>query len=250
MKKIIFALLFIGLELMASNVYELTRKCTACHGANFDKSALGKSAIVYGQSAYQIEASLKGYKAGTQNKAGMGSLMKEQVAAFSDYEIKIIAEYIDSLSNAAAPAADAAAAPATDWPFVCSGTEIGRFGSNRFFKVAGNDDYPLILADTESIKIDKKNKLIQVWTIWLASYSGKLDLIRQSGKYDNYNFGYNLAHITIDYKNMRFLSDSFSRYNCDNSLITSTSISKWVNSAPNTITEDMIKSIMQKYNLK
>lgn len=76
---------------------DLSAKCAACHGAAFEKVALGRSNIVKIQSAYSIEASLKAYKAGAQNKAGMGALMKAQVAAFSDNDIKDIAAYITTI---------------------------------------------------------------------------------------------------------------------------------------------------------
>jgi cytochrome c553 len=44
-----------------------------------------------------IDADLKGYKAGTLNKHGMGMLMKGQVASLSDADIKALAEYIHGL---------------------------------------------------------------------------------------------------------------------------------------------------------
>ncbi len=94
MKKIALAMLFAGVSLMAADGKALTAKCAACHGPSFEKVALGKSAIVKGQSAATIEASLKGYKAGTLNKSGMGQLMKAQVGAYSDADIKAIASYI------------------------------------------------------------------------------------------------------------------------------------------------------------
>jgi len=94
MKKIALAMLFAGVSLMAADGKALSAKCAACHGANFEKAALGKSAIVKGQAAGAIEASLKAYKAGTQNKAGMGALMKGQVASMSDADMKALASYI------------------------------------------------------------------------------------------------------------------------------------------------------------
>jgi len=94
MKKIALAMLFAGMSLMAADGKALTAKCAACHGASFEKAALGKSAIVKGQKAAAIEASLKAYKAGTQNKAGMGALMKGQVATMSDADIKAVAAYV------------------------------------------------------------------------------------------------------------------------------------------------------------
>ncbi len=94
MKKIALAMLFAGMSLMAADGKALAGKCAACHGASFEKAALGKSVIVKGQSAATVEASLKAYKAGTQNKAGMGALMKGQVATMSDADMKALATYI------------------------------------------------------------------------------------------------------------------------------------------------------------
>jgi cytochrome c len=97
MKKIALAMLFAGVSLMASDGKALAAKCVACHGASFEKVALGKSAVVKGQSAATIETALKGYKAGTLNKNGMGALMKGQVATMSDADMKALAGYIAGL---------------------------------------------------------------------------------------------------------------------------------------------------------
>ncbi len=75
----------------------LYAKCAGCHGADGKTKALGKSAVIAGQPAEEIEKKLKEYKAGTRNVAGMGMLMKGQVASLSDEDIKVLAQYIASL---------------------------------------------------------------------------------------------------------------------------------------------------------
>jgi cytochrome c553 len=75
----------------------LFAKCAGCHGADGKTAALGKSAIIAGQSAGDLETKIAGYKAGTLNTAGMGALMKGQVSSFSDEEIKAVATYISGL---------------------------------------------------------------------------------------------------------------------------------------------------------
>lgn len=75
----------------------LFAKCAGCHGADGKTKALGKSAIIAGEPADEIEKKLQEYKAGTRNVAGMGMLMKGQVASLSDDEIKALAAYIASL---------------------------------------------------------------------------------------------------------------------------------------------------------
>ena len=75
----------------------LYAKCAGCHGADGKTKAMGKAHPVAGQSAADLETKLHGYKAGTLNVAGMGALMKGQVASMSDDDIKAVAAYIAGL---------------------------------------------------------------------------------------------------------------------------------------------------------
>ena len=75
----------------------LFAKCAGCHGQNGEKKALGKSNPIKGWEAAKVEEALKGYKAGTLNTHGMGGVMKGQVAAMSDEDIKALAAYIATL---------------------------------------------------------------------------------------------------------------------------------------------------------
>ena len=72
-------------------------KCAGCHGTDGHTKALGKSAVIAGQSASDIETKLAAYKAGTRNVANMGMLMKGQVASMDEATIKAVAAYISSL---------------------------------------------------------------------------------------------------------------------------------------------------------
>ena len=81
-------------------------KCTGCHGAHFEKKALGKSKVVKDMSKADIVAALKGYKAGTYGGA-MKGIMKGQVASLSDADIQAMADSIKGGSATTAPAASA-----------------------------------------------------------------------------------------------------------------------------------------------
>jgi len=70
-----------------------TTACAGCHGANFEKSALGKSKIVKDLSKAEIETALKGYKDGSYGGA-MKGVMKGQVAKLTDKDITEIATSI------------------------------------------------------------------------------------------------------------------------------------------------------------
>ena len=84
----------LGSLLAASTLYGAsTAACAGCHGQHFEKSAMGKSKIVKDMSTADILVALKGYKAGTYGGA-MKGLMKGQVAALSDADMKAMAEMI------------------------------------------------------------------------------------------------------------------------------------------------------------
>ena len=68
-----------------------TAACAGCHGANFEKAALGKSKIVKDMTKDEIIKALKGYKDGTYGGA-MKGVMKGQVAKLTDKDIEEIAE--------------------------------------------------------------------------------------------------------------------------------------------------------------
>jgi len=97
MKKLAITMLLAGSTLLMADGAAAFAKCVGCHGANGEKSALGKSAIIKGQAATKTIKQINGYKAGTLNQHGMGSLMKGQVASMDDATIKEVADYIATM---------------------------------------------------------------------------------------------------------------------------------------------------------
>jgi cytochrome c len=97
MKKLAIAMLLAGATSLMADGAALYAKCAGCHGANGEKKALGKSAVITGQDAAKTVEQLKGYKAGTLNQNGMGGLMKGQVAAMSDADIQAVSDYIAAM---------------------------------------------------------------------------------------------------------------------------------------------------------
>ena len=67
--------------------------CIACHGAQFEKVAMGVSKVVKDMSKEEIIAALKGYKDGSYG-GNMKALMKGQVAGWDDAKIKAAAKQI------------------------------------------------------------------------------------------------------------------------------------------------------------
>lgn len=71
------------------------KACASCHGANFEKAAMGKSKIVSDMTHAEIAELLKSYK----NVAGFGhspmkGAMAGQVKKYSDAELEAFAQTI------------------------------------------------------------------------------------------------------------------------------------------------------------
>jgi len=67
--------------------------CVACHGAQFEKVAMGVSKVVKDMSKEDIIAALKGYKDGSYG-ASMKALMQGQVGSWDDAKIEAAAAQI------------------------------------------------------------------------------------------------------------------------------------------------------------
>ncbi|MFA7084323.1 MAG: c-type cytochrome [Arcobacteraceae bacterium] len=89
MKKIILGTLIGAASLLAAN----WAPCAACHGANGEKAALGKSAIIKGWDVEKTIVAMNGYKDGSYG-GPMKGMMKGQVAKLSDADIADLADQI------------------------------------------------------------------------------------------------------------------------------------------------------------
>lgn len=90
MKKIIIATSLLAATVAFANPYA---KCVACHGANGEKSALGKSKIIKDMSKADFVAAMKGYQDGTYGGA-QKALMTGQVKGLTEADFNAIADLI------------------------------------------------------------------------------------------------------------------------------------------------------------
>jgi cytochrome c553 len=84
------ASLALSTSLFAEPSYQ---KCVACHGANGEKVALGKSKIIKDLSKADFVAALKGYQAGTYGGA-MKGVMAGQVKGLTDAQMEAQAAFL------------------------------------------------------------------------------------------------------------------------------------------------------------
>ena len=111
----VIKIMTLGSLLASSALYAAgTAGCVGCHGANFEKAAMGKSKIVKDMSEADIVTALKGYKDGSYG-GDMKGMMKGQVASLSEADMTAIAASIkgkgatnSEATKVAAPVAAAA----------------------------------------------------------------------------------------------------------------------------------------------
>lgn len=90
MKKIVLASTILAATFAFANPYA---KCVACHGANGEKVALGKSKIIKDMTKEDFVASLKGYQDGTYG-GPMKGMMTGQVKGMDEATMNEIADLI------------------------------------------------------------------------------------------------------------------------------------------------------------
>ncbi|MFM8766457.1 MAG: c-type cytochrome, partial [Rubrivivax sp.] len=72
--------------------------CISCHGANFNKPIDGAYPKIAGQHADYLYVALKSYKVANNTQVGRGNaIMGAQVKAFTNAELKAMANYIAAL---------------------------------------------------------------------------------------------------------------------------------------------------------
>ena len=71
-------------------------KCASCHGQNGEKAALNTSKVIQGWDEADVVTALEGYKDGTYGLKLKG-IMKGQVTALTQQEIKAVAAYVSTL---------------------------------------------------------------------------------------------------------------------------------------------------------
>lgn len=131
----------------------------------------------------------------------------------------------------------------------CTKDELSLLKDERYFEVASSVTNPLIVADAKTIRIDRKNKVIQVWTTYISSQKGRDESIQDLGQSYN-NFGYYKSLKLINYGNMTNKMNTITYYNCDGSVIGTTGASEWYNTVPDSVIEGITQSIVKKYHLK
>lgn len=95
MKKIVLSAIIVAATAASLSAASIAA-CAGCHGAGFEKAALGKSQIVKGWDEAKIVAALAGYKAGTYG-GPMKGVMLGQVKNLSDADMADIAKQISAM---------------------------------------------------------------------------------------------------------------------------------------------------------
>ena len=131
----------------------------------------------------------------------------------------------------------------------CSDNELKWLKNERYklvFRLSSGQD---VFLNTAQTKIDKENKIIEVWTVSLASEDEQFDAIDSYGdSYNNYGF---LQKVwLINYSTQEFQIKEYIDKSCDRQMITMGRIEKWKPLLPDTLPNTLMKRIIKEYNLQ
>lgn len=135
---------------------------------------------------------------------------------------------------------------------VCANYELSWIHDSRYISTGSNVTSESIIIDNETLKIDKKNKTIQVWAIFVSNEEGKSQRLEQWG--DKYvQYGYSKYLYLINYSKKLLMIKSISEYSCNGGTLTNANNpnkADWNDIVPDSSNEAILKTIMKKYNLK
>lgn len=96
MMKIVIGSMVLASAIFAADGAAIYGKCVACHGKDGKTKYAGKVPALAGQDKVALIESMKGYKAGSVNKYGLGAVMASQAKIHlkDDASIEAVAEYI------------------------------------------------------------------------------------------------------------------------------------------------------------
>jgi len=95
LKSLVVAGAIIGSTSLMADGASSYKKCSACHGVNAEKAALGKSKVINAMSEQELTEAINGYKDGTYG-GPMKGLMKGQVTSLDDAQIEEIAKFLEA----------------------------------------------------------------------------------------------------------------------------------------------------------
>lgn len=142
---------------------------------------------------------------------------------------------------------------AEDSPLVCKG-EVPWMsdefkGGPRYFVLASSSYGSLFFGDNKTVEIDKKNKIIKIWTIVFESYKSRDEIVKKYGQ-TNASLGYTKNFEVFDITNKKVKTLTSTDYTCNGNLIKSFSDeSKWNYIIPDSVGEGKFETIKQKYGL-
>jgi hypothetical protein len=131
----------------------------------------------------------------------------------------------------------------------CTEQELAWRKDKKYILTSGSPD-TIEFIDTKTIDIDKKNKIIKVWTIDIVSKEARANVIQKHG-YTYQNYGYAKSLRIYDYARSIYSDESGSVHNCNGyALDTFVSKDQWQSISPDSIASTTLDSIIKIYNLQ
>lgn len=133
---------------------------------------------------------------------------------------------------------------------ICSQNELARFMDNRFEESESGGIVAQSFYDTKTIKINKKNKLIDVWYYMILNESGRNQWTEIDPKFSN--IGYKAFKYHIFYGTNQIKYTKIIDHACNHDILESETNpnTPLTDITPDSLSETLKNDIMSKYKLK
>ena len=120
--------------------------------------------------------------------------------------------------------------------------------------LAARNDNNVIYYDSDSVKIDKQKKIINVSTKWTFTDKGKIGFsanIKDDDKLKSKDIDYSIILYTFNYKEWKCNITNITEYTkSGKKLYSNKSTHEWKKIAPNSIIGLLLNKIIQQYNIE
>ncbi len=130
----------------------------------------------------------------------------------------------------------------------CSIEQLLFLEDQKYFKVGQKDGYPVIVADSKTIQIDTKKKVIKVWIYWIASKAEQQKFLKDFGKKYK-KFGYFKRQMAIDYEKNKYKALRVKDLDVEGHVIMSFDFkgAPWKKIIPSGMIDQISKKIQKKF---
>jgi len=144
--------------------------------------------------------------------------------------------------------------PLPAYPFVCEREKLLGYLDKRYMDMGGNNHYPIIVIDKQTMVIDRARKHIRVWVIMISSQQGRENMFNNyHGNPKFLNYGVSKFLWVLDYGSPSyFMVLAMIQMSCEGDVLDNMTFERptWSAISPGSTAEGVLNKIILLYKLR